>query len=124
MKEKTTIESSFARLGATVSGRLHKFVMFFVRLKLSLGSKKVISHISGHKVWFSWLSYKWRYCDTNKVSPESRPCIRCEKSEIEGHDACLANLPGVKNACCGHGVADGYIQFMDGRTVRGQFNVE
>ncbi len=29
MKKTTTIESAFARLGTTVSGRLHKFVSFF-----------------------------------------------------------------------------------------------
>lgn len=124
MKKTMTIESAFARLGTAVSGRLHKFVMFFVRFKLRFYYKKMRSHIGGHKIWFDWLLYKWRYCDTNKSTSESRPCIRCEKSDIEGHDACLVNLPGVKNACCGHGVTDGYIQFMDGRTIRGQFNVE
>jgi hypothetical protein len=27
----------------------------------------------------------------------------------EGHDPCIANLPGVIEACCGHGVCPGYI---------------
>ena len=35
MEKKTTIESSFARLGTVVSGRLHKLVMFFPRLHWS-----------------------------------------------------------------------------------------
>jgi len=40
------------------------------------------------------------------------------------HDPCIKNLPGVMNACCGHGVEDGYIQFEDGRVIHGKFNVE
>lgn len=35
-------------------------------------------------------------------------------------DACLGLLPGVANACCGHGTrAESYIQFTNGVTVRG-----
>lgn len=37
----------------------------------------------------------------------------------EGHDPCIANLPGVKNACCGHGNSNvGYIQFVNGKVIR------
>ena len=41
MSKITTIESSFARLGTVVSGRLHKFVMWFERRK----KKKAIDSI-------------------------------------------------------------------------------
>ena len=37
----------------------------------------------------------------------------------EGHDGCLGTLPGVMNACCGHGgQAEGaYVQFCDGTRI-------
>ncbi|MFW6242880.1 MAG: hypothetical protein ACOC2W_01865 [bacterium] len=39
-------------------------------------------------------------------------------------DACFPNLPGVSNACCGHGKRKGYIQFENGVIVRGYFTIE
>jgi hypothetical protein len=45
-------------------------------------------------------------------------CVRCGKERTpEGHDPCIANLPGVRNACCGHGIGPGYISFEDGRII-------
>ena len=45
------------------------------------------------------------YCDTGESTSIERPCPRCgEMPTEEGHDACLGTLPGVVNACCGHGV--------------------
>jgi hypothetical protein len=44
-------------------------------------------------------------------------CPKCNKQRtLEGYDPCIANLPGVRNACCGHG-APGYIQFENGVRV-------
>jgi len=60
------------------------------------------------------------------------PCLRCGKFPIVGeekdttgtaHDACLSNLPGVRAACCGHGVAKSYIIFKDGRRLQGDFEL-
>ena len=50
------------------------------------------------------------------------PCGKCNKSVTkEGHDACLGTLPGVMNACCGHGKKqEAYIQFLDGFAIRGK----
>ena len=47
------------------------------------------------------------------------PCPKCglEATE-EGHDPCIAKLPGVLRACCGHGEQKGYIRFVDGRIFR------
>lgn len=49
--------------------------------------------------------------------------VRCTKCDMEvpksGVDPCLGKLPGVKNACCGHG-GDGYIQFENGVII--EFN--
>ena len=51
-----------------------------------------------------------------------RPCAKCGVlPTVEGHDACIANLPGVAYACCGHGdTSRCYIKFEDGTIVRGE----
>jgi hypothetical protein len=51
------------------------------------------------------------------------PCIYCGEFPSEDHDSCIKNLPGVSNACCGHG-GEGYIMFNDGRMIRGKFKIE
>jgi hypothetical protein len=39
-----------------------------------------------------------------------RPCVVCHRLRTpEGHDPCIANLPGVIKACCGHAVCPGYM---------------
>ena len=43
--------------------------------------------------------------------------------EFNEPDPCLGRLPGVSNACCGHGDG-GYIQFDNGVVLRGKFYVE
>jgi hypothetical protein len=59
------------------------------------------------------------------VSNKNLRCIRCKRKATEdGHDSCLANLPGVKYACCGHGIEEGYISFENGITIRGTFEVD
>ena len=78
----------------------------------------------GHRV-FTTCGMKWFYADTGEdawdpKAIEKHPCINCGKPTTnEGHDACIANLPGVKFACCGHGdpnvVGGGYIVFEDDR---------
>lgn len=48
-------------------------------------------------------------------------CAACKQIKTpEGHDPCIANLPGVLFACCGHGNTFGYIKFTDGRCL--EFN--
>ena len=53
-----------------------------------------------------------------------RPCILCG-IEFEGSykgkaDPCLGELPGVNNACCGHGEPKyAYIKFTNGMVVKG-----
>lgn len=68
---------------------------------------------------------EWVFEDTGlKVSDtwESRPCGYCNKTNTkEGHDGCLGTLPGLMNACCGHGnIKECYIQFLDGTTIHGE----
>lgn len=40
-------------------------------------------------------------------------CGHCNlPNRVDGHDACLGTIPGVMNACCGHGdVRCAYVQF-------------
>jgi hypothetical protein len=49
-----------------------------------------------------------------------RPCAVCHRLRTpEGHDPCVASLPGVINACRGHGVCPGYI-LMTGEGSTGE----
>jgi hypothetical protein len=51
-----------------------------------------------------------------------RACGHCGlPNGAEGHDACLGTLPGVRNACCGHGCpADAYVQPLVGGRLAGE----
>ena len=65
----------------------------------------------------------WRYSDTLEPTVGSeRPCGHCHKSAgPDGHDPCLGTLPGVSNACCGHGVEDeAYVSLEDGMRHAGR----
>jgi len=79
--------------------------------------------LRGHDILF--VGGRWVFGDTledTESTWKQRPCGRCGLySTPEGHDACLGTLPGVTNACCGHGNAGAaYIQYGDGRYVQGQ----
>lgn len=45
------------------------------------------------------------------------PTCKLERTD-EGHDPCIANLPGVAFACCGHGFQMGYVCFDNGVVLR------
>lgn len=65
------------------------------------------------------------YEDDNKrvYFDNPRPCKECGMEiPASGHDPCIANLPGVRYACCGHGKERGYVAFKDGRVIRGHFD--
>lgn len=86
-------------------------------------SRKAIesAHLRGHAIY--WDGETWRYADTDETTVDSeRPCGHCGLADTpEGHDGCLGTLPGVRNACCGHGEERcAYIQFDDGRRVGGK----
>jgi len=72
----------------------------------------------GHLVFWDFYKQEWVYEDGITIN-DYRQCPKCGKTATnDGHDPCLANLTGVKNACCGHGVQEGYIQFQNGTTIR------
>lgn len=67
---------------------------------------------------------QWRFVDTGEATVTAwakRPCGHCGlRNTADGHDGCLGTLPGVTNACCGHGnETDAYVQFDDGRRLSG-----
>ena len=62
---------------------------------------------------------EWFYKDNGKLLDDNRACKRCGKLPTkEGHDACLGTIPGVENACCGHGVIDPMLGDMAYKTMR------
>ena len=68
-----------------------------------------------------------RYKDNNVKLEDMpfRPCAKCREYPNEnGDDACLGHLGNVMNACCGHGLNKGYIQFDCGIIIRGYFEIE
>jgi hypothetical protein len=89
-----------------------------------------VGDIFGHKVTFAGevgSNGRWIHRDSKGrfISDKNLKCPKCGKEQTaEGHDPCIANLPGVKNACCGHGNKKGYVMFENGLTIRGFFEVE
>ena len=66
----------------------------------------------------------WEYEDNgvSVIKDPRRACGKCSMPSTTGcdDDPCLGHLPGVMNACCGHGKReDSYIQFDSGLCVRG-----
>ncbi len=75
-----------------------------------------------------WKEEKWLFADTLEPLPryggKKRPCVRCGKtfegSNVGDTDPCLGDLPGIDNACCGHGVPElAYIRFTNGVVLKG-----
>lgn len=74
----------------------------------------------------SYVDGELRFDDTGEpvtTTYKSRPCGHCGlMATPEGHDGCLGALPGVMNACCGHGgksTNKPYVQFRDGTDLTG-----
>ena len=74
----------------------------------------------GHAMTFDEGRCLWEYdIDGVPVQDEpNRPCGYCTlPNRADGHDACLGELPGVRNACCGHGrPGEAYVQ-MEAQTA-------
>lgn len=82
------------------------------------------NHLRGHPIEWDCSRLQWIYSDTREATASTwrdRPCGYCDKhSTHEGHDACLGTLPGVMNACCGHGhTSEAYVQYWGGDVVSG-----
>lgn len=69
-----------------------------------------------------WLVDNFEKVERIEEAPHRVACKRCGlPPTAEGHDPCLGALPGVSNACCGHGWQRGYIAFTNGVVIRGDF---
>lgn len=84
----------------------------------------ITSFLRGHPIEWCPERAEWVFCDTGDSTAGAwmgRPCGHCGAgATVEGHDGCLGTLPGVMNACCGHGQAEeAYVQYRDGNVVRG-----
>lgn len=83
--------------------------------------------LSGHSINYDNINGCWRYKDNDEIVnfKSERPCVKCGQYPTEdGDDFCLQHLGKVINACCGHGDGKGYIQFDNGVTIRGYFEIE
>lgn len=79
-----------------------------------------ISFLRGHRIHA--IDGEWFYSDTNEPTVGNpRGCGYCGRPNIKNdHDACIGELPGVMNACCGHGeIAEAYVQFNAGGIISG-----
>lgn len=81
------------------------------------------SYLRGHEI--ELVNGEWVYRDTKEPTVDTwgnRPCGSCGMFKtIEGHDGCLGTLPGIMNACCGHGrSSEAYVQFLDGHAIHGK----
>ena len=84
----------------------------------------ITGYYFGHKI-YSEDGINYFYDDNNKKVPEKRKCPKCNEYPTEDdHDPCIKNLPGVKYACCGHGVEEGYVVFENGIVLRGEFKIK
>jgi len=85
------------------------------------------AHRRGHEIDYDPWARIWRYSDTGapavarykkgKWIEYPRACPKCKKLPVNGIDACMGKLPGVQDACCGHGKGRGYIQFNNGALI-------
>ena len=80
------------------------------------------SKLRGHEI--EEVSGQWVFSDTKEptiTTWKSRNCKSCNKDFGDNdHDPCITDLPGVTNACCGHGEdREAYVQFPDGKTING-----
>lgn len=87
-----------------------------------------LDHLFGHTIERTNSGTAWVYQDdgTSVDWDKPRRCKGCLVSITVGsHDPCIKNLPGTRQACCGHGLnltpngnPAGYVALKDGRTIR------
>jgi len=76
-------------------------------------------YLVGHPIYSDDNGNTWYYVDTDEYTGDIgdrslRDCSKCKLSLTEdGHDPCIANIPGVKYACCGHGLDKPYLMLND-----------
>lgn len=87
----------------------------------------ITGYFRGHKIYWDEALFGWRYADDHSLHPgwggEIRPCAKCGAVfGMHEPDPCLGVLPGVDNACCGHGIrTEAYVRFASHVVLRGFF---
>lgn len=78
------------------------------------------AYSNGHKICYDDEEKIWKYEDNGAdIEKEARRCSKCEKLPTkEGYDSCIGYIPGLKSACCGHGVEEPYGVTTDGGYVK------
>lgn len=77
-------------------------------------ARSLHNRLRGHPIHYD--GAVWRYVDTDEPTVGNRrSCGHCGLPDTpEGHDGCLGTLPGVTNACCGHGEpGEAYMQYIE-----------
>lgn len=87
------------------------------------------SRFRGHEIEWDERQNAFVFLGTREPTIEThkdRPCGNCGLHKTpEGHDGCLGMLPGIMNACCGHGQSlDAYVQFWDGRRLSSNMAID
>lgn len=72
----------------------------------------------GHEL-YSFNGIDWFYTSTNEPQYEIESCTKCGlKASQDDPDPCLGMLPGVKYACCGHGIpGQDYVVLNNGNRI-------
>jgi len=91
-------------------------------------TRMVKSKQRGNNIEYDKLKECWIYSDTKENVGENwkhRECGHCGKVAIkdgyQAYDDCIGKLPGLMNACCGHGKEEeSYVQFIDGFSINGK----
>lgn len=77
------------------------------------------SNAYGHEAEYNWDKNMWVYSDTKEPVTKARHCKCCGKLPTkEDYDGCIGELPGVKHACCGHGVENPYVILNSGEEIK------
>lgn len=89
---------------------------------MEIGKAMIATRWRGHEIYYDEEKERWVFSEDDvPVSDDPlRDCRHCNLHLDDDVDPCLGRLPGVLNACCGHGRREeAYIQFESGLTVRG-----
>jgi len=84
-----------------------------------------LNYLMGHGVYMADDMLIARNSRGQFINIDKLKCTKCKKKATkDGQDPCIANLPGVTDACCGHGRHEGYIVFENGVKITGFFEVD
>ena len=84
--------------------------------KILFGQKVLVDENNVHT--YADTGEEVKFFPNGCINAEQRQCPHCNLTQSDGIDPCLGRLPGVRAACCGHGVKDGYIAFTNHTSIK------